>query len=165
MDFHNLVAGWNDRDLGTAIDRHTRMAKCSEHRGVGIIEALARLQYSFTGRGFAGPRVNELRLFNWPVVRNESAIACDVLDHDHRVGTAGKGSASHDFDGLPRIDFAWKDRAGADLANDFERARKVRRADRKAVADRTRQRRRIAVGMNRLGRAPAGGGGGGWGFW
>ena len=81
-----------------------------------------------------------------------------MLEHHDRVRPRRHRRARHDLDGLPRSHHPVETLARAHLSGDVKLPGEIRGAHREAVADGTRERRLVAVGVNVLGQhAPSGG--------
>ena len=92
------------------------------------------------------------------------AVAVDVLDHDHGVGSFGQRRSGHNLEGFTRADGAAKQLAGADFANHSQIAGQVGRPDRITVAGGAMKRGVVAVGGNGFGEDSARGAGKAHGF-
>ena len=98
---------------------------------------------------------------NWPgsadlIDDDAAAFAACVLHHHDRVGAGGNGRAGHDLDGLAAAPTSPAKRfAGANFADDFERAGKIGRPHGEAVADGAGEGGRIAIGGDGFGQHAA----------
>ncbi len=144
----HLVAGRNDGRHRLTVDPHAHVPHGGEQRDVSVVQALARVQQRFSGRRFATSRIDVLSRFRRLGNAHPAAHRDGVLHHHHGVRARGQGRAGHDGDCLSGAGFAREAFARADLADDIQLAREIRRAHRKTIADGAGKRRGIAVGRH-----------------
>ncbi len=106
------------------------------------------MEQDLAGARFGTLRIDELAGCSRLAGSQAGAVAGDVFEHDHGVGSARHRRTGHDLDSLTLRHLPREAFARADLADHREFAGEVAGAHRVAVAHRTRQSGVIAIRRN-----------------